>query len=424
MVRIRRLLDDCFLHDKDRLKHAEALKLLDERLIPVAKTEMVPLAGAYGRVLAEDVVALRPIPSFINAAVDGYAFDYVGLVMEKNRLKVVERVAAGEEPERPLESGEAARIFTGAMMPEGADTCIMQEDVTVEGDTIVVPLGLKPGANTRQPGEDVKPGQAVAKAGARLRPQELAAIAAAGKAEVRCFKPLRVALLSTGNEVVRPGSPLGRSHVFDSNHYMLTGLLATMELQGVDLGILRDDEGLVRDAVKEAAQSFDVVISTGGASRGEADFIVETIQSLGSLHAWQIAVKPGRPLAMGQVGDTVFFGLPGNPVAVFVTFVLYARPMLAKLQGAIFNEPRRFKLPAGFAIPKKKAGRREFWRGWIANSAGGVSQLQKFERDGSALITGLRQAEGLIEVPEEITEVKQGDLLDFIPFTEFGLPPR
>jgi len=423
MSRARRLLDDCFLHDRDRLRHTDALKLMDERLRPVAEAEEVALASALGRVLAEDVVAPRPIPGFTNSAIDGYAFAHASLATGRTRLRLAGRAAAGHAAADALRPGEAARIFTGAVMPEGADSCIMQEDVELDGDYIVVPPGLKAGANTRKAGEDLQAGAPAAEAGARLRPQELGAIASTGRDRIRCFRPLKVALVSTGDEILRPGAPLGPGQVYDSNHVMLLGLLRTMAAETVDYGVLPDDAAAVRRAIGRAAGECDVMISTGGASRGEADHIVSTIQELGTLHAWQIAVKPGRPLAMGQIGDCVFFGLPGNPVAVFVTFLLYARPMLARLQGSQWHEPRRFPLPAGFAIRKKKPDRREFWRGWIEEEAG-RPVLRKFARDGSALISGLRQAEGLIEVAEEVTEVKPGDILSFIPFTEFGLPPR
>ena len=421
MTRARRLLDDCFLHDRDRLRHADALRLLDERLKPVAGVEEVALAAALGRVLAEDIVAPRPVPAFTNSAVDGYAFAHGSLGSGATRLRLAGRAAAGHAAAGGLKAGEAARIFTGAVMPEGADSCIMQEDVTVEGEFVVLPPGLKPGANTRKAGEDLKAGEIAARAGVRLRPQELAAIASTGRDRIRCHRPLRVALISTGDEIVRPGAPLGHGQVYDSNHVLLLGLLRTIAAEPVDYGVLPDDAEAVRRAVGRAARECDVILSTGGASRGEADHIVSTIQEMGTLHAWQIAVKPGRPLAVGQIRDCVFFGLPGNPVAVFVTFLLYARPMLARLQGAEWHEPRRFPLPAGFAMPRKKAERREFWRGWIEEEDG-WPVLRKFARDGSALISGLRQAEGLIEVAEEVTEVKPGDTLNFIPFTEFGLP--
>ncbi|MFW6077213.1 MAG: gephyrin-like molybdotransferase Glp [Hyphomicrobiales bacterium] len=423
MTQARRLLDDCFLHDRDRLRHADALALMDARLKPIAGIEDVALAAGLGRVLAEDVIAPRPIPAFTNSAVDGYAFAHGSLGPGPTKLRLTGRAAAGHAPASALGPGEAARIFTGAVMPEGADSCIMQEDVEVAGDVVVVPPGLKAGANTRKAGEDLQAGEPAARAGARLRPQELAAIASTGHDRIRCYRRLRVALVSTGDEIVRPGAALAHGQVYDSNHALLLALLQTVAADTVDYGVLPDDAAVVHDAVGRAAGDCDVILSTGGASRGEADHIVSTIQDMGTLHAWQIAVKPGRPLAVGQIGDTVFFGLPGNPVAVFVTFLLYARPMLARLQGAAWHEPRRFPLPAGFAMPKKKPDRREFWRGWIEHEAG-RPVLKKFARDGSALISGLRQAEGLIEVAEHVTEVKPGDPLDFIPFTEFGLPPR
>lgn len=422
MSRARRLLDDCFLHDRERLRHDDALKLLRERLKPVADGEEVPLAAAPGRILAEDVLAPRPVPAFTNAAVDGYAFPHRSLAGRPARLRLKGRIAAGHGPAEALGPGEAVRIFTGAVMPDGADTCIMQEDVTVDGEFVVIPPGIKPGANTRKAGEDLKAGELAAAAGARLRPQELAAIASTGRDRIRCYRPLKVALVSTGDEVVRPGLPLAPGQVYDSNHHLLLGLLRTVTVEAVDMGILPDDEAAVRRAISRAADDCDVILSTGGASRGEADYIVEAIQALGRLHAWQLAVKPGRPLAIGQIGDKVFFGLPGNPVAVFVTFLLYARPMLLRLQGAAWREPRRFPLPVGFAITGKKPDRREFWRGWI-EERDGRPLLMKFPRDGSALISGLRAAEGLIEVPEEVREVQPGDILGFIPFTELGIPP-
>ena len=417
----RKLLDDCFLHDKDRMRHDDAVAMILERLSPVAGVETVALSDAHGRVLAETITSPRNIPAFNNAAVDGYAFTGSDLAASVDtRLDVVMRVAAGHAPQGALKPGQAARIFTGAVMPDGADTCVMQEDTTLDGDTVVIPLGLKPGANTRRAGEDVKAGEVMLAAGVRLRPQDTAAIASTGNATVKVRARLKVALISTGDEIVRPGNALGDGQVYDSNHHLLRGLLQSVGAEAVDLGVIADQREDVEAVVARGAGSCDVILTTGGASRGEADFIVETIQKMGSLHAWQLAVKPGRPLAMGQVGDCVFFGLPGNPVAAFVTFLLYAQPMFARLQGANWVPPQRYPLPAGFAIPKKKTDRREFWRGWINNSSSGPV-LCKFDRDGSGLISGLRQATGLIEVHEDISSVAEGDLLGFIPFSEFGI---
>ncbi len=417
MSAARRLLDDCFLHDKDRLRHDEVLRLLDERLAPVAQVQTVSLEAAHGLVLAEDVCAERNIPAHTNAAVDGYAVRAADLNADgMTRLTIAERIAAGETRDLHLDAGSAARIFTGARMPEGADTVFMQEDCESDGQMVELPSGIKPGANVRAAGEDFAAGTAVAAAGSRLRPQDLAAIAATGQSEVSCYAPLSVALMSTGDEVLQPGAPFQTGQVYDSNRFLLSGLLETVNVTVSDLGIVPDDEETVRRTILEASRKHDVILTTGGASRGEEDHIVSVIAEEGHLHAWQLAVKPGRPLAFGQIGDTVFLGLPGNPVAAFVCFLFYAQPMFAHLQGARWAPPKRFAVPAGFSIAKKKPDRREFLRGWIEQG-----RARKFERDGSGLISGLTAADGLIEVPEEATALAEGEPVSFIPFSEFGI---
>ncbi|MEM8689610.1 MAG: gephyrin-like molybdotransferase Glp [Pseudomonadota bacterium] len=417
MSTARRLLDDCFLHDKDRLRHDEVLTLLDERLAPVAKVQTVPLEVAHGLVLAQDVRAPRNIPAHTNAAVDGYAVRAADLNTDgMTRLNVAQRVAAGDTRDLDLKAGAAARIFTGARMPEGADTVFMQEDCESDGQSVELPAGIKPGANVRAAGEDFSEGAAVAAAGSRLRPQDLAAIAATGQSDVACYAPLSVALMSTGDEVLQPGAPFRKGQVYDSNRFLLNGLLETVNVTVTDLGIVPDDEETVRRTILEASREHDVILTTGGASRGEEDHIVSVVADEGRLHAWQLAVKPGRPLAFGQIGDTVFLGLPGNPVAAFVCFLFYAQPMFAHLQGARWTPPKRFALPAAFSIAKKKPDRREFWRGWVEDG-----MAHKFQRDGSGLISGLTAADGLIEVPEEATALAEGGLVSFIPFSEFGI---
>lgn len=416
------LLDDCFLHDGERLKHEEAIALIAERVKTVAKSEMVKLKDAAGRVAAENVVAPRDVPQFTNSAVDGYAFGQASLRQGETRLKVVMRAAAGEPAAAALGRGEATRIFTGAALPVGADTCVMQEDVRVEGEEIIVPPGVKFGANRRLSGEDVKDGETVVRRGATLRPQEIAAIASTGAGRVKCFARLRVGVISTGSELVRPGERLASGGVYDSNHFMLRALLEGTGATIEDFGIITDDRRAVEAAMRKAAERCDVILSTGGASRGEADHVVKTVADLGVLHAWQIAVKPGRPMALGQIGDKVLLGLPGNPVAVFVTFLLYGMPLLSRLQGRSWHPPQRYPLRAGFTFANKKSGRREYWRGWIETTERGP-RVQKFARDGSGLISGLRQATGLIEIAEDVTQVAEGDVVAFLPFTEFGIQP-
>jgi molybdopterin molybdotransferase len=423
-----KLLDDCFAHDKKRLRHAEALAILKQRVRPVVGVERVPLVEAAGRILAAAAVASRPVPAHTNAAVDGFSFaanDYDAAA--GTELVVEGRAAAGHALVGKPVPGAAARIFTGAVIPEGHDTVVMQEDVragTVAGRALVsIPAGLKRGANVRKAGEDVKAGETVLGAGAVLRPQDLSALASLGFGEVDCFQRLKVAIVSTGDEVVRAGAALHAGQVHDANAPMLAPLIAGAGAAATDLGVFPDNLQTVKQKLDEAARSFDVVITSGGASRGEEDHVVAALDQLGKRHMWQLAIKPGRPMSFGQIGDTVVLGLPGNPVAVFVCFLLYVWPLLRRMGGAEWPEPRRYALPALFAFPDRKVGRREFWRGMLRETPDGLA-VDKFARDGSGLISGLRAADGLIDIPEDVTEVKKGDLVAFIPFTEFGIVGR
>ncbi len=420
-----KLADDCFVLDKDRIPHSEALAILKGRVQPVASVEDVPLADAAGRFLAEAIVAPRPIPAHDNAAVDGYAFAYASYDNAAGaRLRIVGQTAAGHPFSGKPAPREAVRIFTGAVMPEGLDTVVMQEDVTVDGAAnerwVTIPTGLKQGANRRLAGEDAKAGTVLVAAGTRLRPQEIASAAAAGLDRLRCHAPLKVAIASTGDEIVRPGESFALGKVYDANAPMLTGLLGSAGAQAVDLGVLPDKAELVRAALLEASEVYDAIIISGGASQGAEDHVARSIDALGKRHLWQIAIKPGRPMSFGQIGNAVVLGLPGNPVAVFVCFLMYVRPVLTRLAGGSWPEPVRYPLPAAFS-QKKKLGRREFWRGKLI-SAHGRLEVIKFRRDGSGLISSLRDSDGLIEVPEDVAEVSEGDAVNFLPFSEFGLP--
>jgi molybdopterin molybdotransferase len=424
-----KLIDDCFAHDKKRLRHAEALAILRTRLQPVTDCERIPLAHAAGRTLGDAAVAVRPVPLHTNAAVDGFSFAFADYDTTAGREVPVEGRAAAGHPlcERPM-PGVAVRIFTGAVMPEGHDAVVMQEDVGSRGGDgprshIWIPGGLKRGANVRKAGEDVKAGETLLDPGTVLRPQDLAALASIGLEEVVCFRRLTVAVVSTGDEVVSVGAELGAGGVHDANAPMLASLIVGTGASSTYLGVLRDDPETVKRRLAEAARVFDVVITTGGASRGEEDHIVAALDQLGKRHLWQLAIKPGRPMSFGQIGNCVLVGLPGNPVAVFVCFLLYVWPMLRRMGGAKWPEPRRFSLPAMFAFPDRKVGRREFWRGTLHETPAGLA-VDKFARDGSGLISGLRAADGLIEIGEEVPAVHVGDRVAFIPFTEFGIPAR
>jgi molybdopterin molybdotransferase len=428
MAKTGKLLDDCFAHDRDRLLHAEALRILKERVSPLAEIERIGLTEAAGRVLATTAVAPRPIPLHTNSAVDGFSFaarDY-----DRNagtELPVDGRAAAGHPLATAPAAASAVRIFTGAVMPAGHDTVVMQEDVRAgmaDGrPTVAIPPGLKAGANVRKAGEDVKEGEVLLQPGSVLRPQDLAALASIGSGTVLCFKRLRVGIISTGDEVVRSGEALQAGQVYDANAPMLEALIASTGALSIDLGVLPDNLDAVQHRLADAARQVDVIITSGGASRGEEDHVITALDALGKRHLWQLAIKPGRPMSFGQIGDCVMVGLPGNPVAVFVCFLLYVWPLLRRMGGAQWPVPRRYRLPALFAFPNRKTGRREFWRGLLKESPSGLA-VDKFERDGSGLISGLRMADGLIEIPEDVAAIHPGDGVDFIPFTEFGISAR
>ena len=412
------LSEDCFAFGGPLMTMADALALLHQRTEAVVESESVPLAQAAGRVLAEDVTATIDVPAHDNAAVDGYALRAADLAPEADTiLRIAGRIAAGHPSESPLGAGEAARIFTGAAMPAGADTVVMQEDVRLDGPRLVVPPGLKEGANRRRAGEDTRQGDVVLHRGSRLLPQQVALAASIGRPALTVYRPLRVALFSTGDELVEPGAVLGPGGVYDSNRYMLRALLAALPVRLTDLGILADDPDTVRAAVAEAARTHDVLITSGGVSTGEEDHVRAAVEGLGSIHFWRLAIKPGRPIALGQVAGRAFIGLPGNPVAVMVCFLRFGRPLLLRLAGANAEEPPMMRLPAAFAH-RKKADRREWLRARLSRGPDGLLRAEKFPRQGSGLISSLVQSDGLVEIGEDVTHVAEGSMVDFLPFSE------
>ncbi|MDX2287658.1 MAG: molybdopterin molybdotransferase MoeA [Hyphomicrobiaceae bacterium] len=421
-----KLIDDCFRPGTERMAHADAIALLKSRVHPIAATETVALAQAAGRVLAGSVTAERAVPAHTNAAVDGFAFDHSTYRLAAARpMPVAGRAAAGRPLVAAVTPGLAARILTGAVLPDGTDTVAMQEDVEVNADgTVVIPAGLKPGANVRLAGEDVSVGQTLLQAGRVLRPQDLAALASIGRDEVTCHKRLRVGIVSTGDEIVRVGQrALGAGDVYDANAPMLTALIQAAGAEPVDLGVWPDRREDIATRLAGAAPAVDVMITSGGASRGDEDHMAAAIDAIGERHFWQLAIKPGRPMMLGRVGETAVIGLPGNPVAVFVCFLMYAYPLLRRLGGADWIEPRRYMLPAAFEIASRKTGRREFWRSMLVGGGDGASlAADKFARDGSGLISGLCAADGLIDIGEDVAAVRRGDPVAFIPLSEFGIP--
>jgi len=415
------LSDDCFAFSGPLLRIEEMERLIGERVAPVAETERVPLHGARGRVAAVDVKAPVDLPPFDNSAVDGYAVRHADLRADGDtKLDISGRLTAGARAGAPLRSGEAIRIFTGAAMPRGADTVFMQEDVTVEGDRVSVPKGLKLGANRRLAGEDVRAGTVVLPAGIVLEAQHIALAAALGLTEVSVRRRLNVAIFSTGDELVEPGSVRESTAIYDSNRFLLAELLERLGVVVTDLGILHDDPDSLADALKRAA-GHDLVVTTGGVSTGEADHVRSAVERVGSLVFWRVAIKPGRPVAMGVIrgakaGESAaFVGLPGNPVAVFVTFVRVVKPLLRRLAGA--RPEKLVPLPVRVAFAyKKKKDRREYVRVTLNRSADGEIEAVKHPQDGAGILTSLTETDGLLEFPEDVTTIEPGARVGFLPY--------
>ena len=419
----RKLIDDCFRtdpRDAKRLTHDRTLEIIRERIAVVVAPEMLRLPGALGRIAASDITAGVAVPGHTNSAVDGYAFAHEHYAGEGGlRFTIGGRIAAGDRAAE-ADARHALRVFTGAIVPEPFDTVAMQEDCEPDEGSVFVPAGLKRGANVRQAGEDVAAGETVVRRGEVIRAPEIAALASLGIEAVDVFRPVRVGVIATGNEV-RRGGELAHGQVYDVNTPLLSALLSVSGVHVEDLGVWPDrrDE-VVRRLAEARDEGFDLLITSGGASQGEEDHISHALEELGSRHFWQIAVKPGRPLMLGQIGDTAVVGLPGNPGAVFVCCLMYVMPMVRQLSGAIWREPRRYPLPAAFSVSNRKLGRREFWRGTMRQTPDGAV-VDKFPRDGSGLISGLRAANGLIDVREDVAGVEVGQTVDFIPFSEFGI---
>lgn len=410
------LSNDCFAFGGELMSVDAATALVAERLAPVAAVEEVGLVEADGRVLAADLVAPIDLPPFDNSAVDGYAVRFDDLAPGgETTLPIRGRVAAGGALGGDAGERAAVRIFTGAPMPQGLDTVFMQEDVRLAGDSVVLPSGLKRGANRRLAGEDLACGAPALAAGRRLSVRDVALLAGLGLASVPVRRKLRVAVFSTGDEVVSPGRPLGHAKLYDANRFLLQSMLCRLACVPTDLGVLPDEPRALADALARAAGEHDLIVTSGGVSTGEEDHVKSAVESAGSLTFWRIGIKPGRPVAMGVVAGIPFVGLPGNPVAVFVTFVTVARAMVARLSGEVYVPPRAFPVASGFAY-RKKQGRREYVRVRLGEGADGSLVARKHPREGAGVITSLTETDGLVELPETATVVEPGEILRFLPY--------
>jgi molybdopterin molybdotransferase len=411
------LNDDCFAFGGALLTVAEALAEIEARVTPVVETETVPLTAAAGRILARDVIATMNLPPHDNSAVDGYAVAHADLIPDRDTIMpVTGRAAAGHPLDRPARRGEAIRIFTGAPMPDSTDTVMMQEDCAFEDGRVRLRPGIRRGANRRHAGEDVTEGEVALPAGQRLRAPDLGLAAALGRHELCVFRPLRVALLSTGDEVRDPGTPLPQGAIYDANRFMLAALLAGLGCAVSDLGIRPDREAALVDALAAASAQHDLIVTSGGVSTGEEDHVKSAVGQLGALHFWRLAIKPGRPIALGQVGGVPLIGLPGNPVAVIVTFLVLARPLIAKLAGATVREPQLFPVQVGFGY-RKRPGRREYLRVSLKRN-GDTHVAVKYARDGAGILSSVVRSDGLVILDEAASELTVGTTVDFLPFSE------
>lgn len=411
------MIDACSQESKPLLSIDAALDSIKAAVYPVSGTEKLVLKDALGRVLAEPVYSPINIPHDRNSAMDGYAFASQDRVDgQAFTLSLAGISWAGRPFTGALQSGQCVRIFTGAVVPEYADSVIMQEQVQVQQQTIHFPADMRVLQNIREIGEDVKQGACLIAQPKKLTAVDLGLLASAGVGEVTVKRRLKIAYFSTGDELTALGSPLEPGKIYDSNRAMLGGLLADPCYSVVDLGVIPDNKQLLEQSFIEAAKSHDVIITTGGASVGEADYVKEILQNCGEVNFWKIAIKPGKPLAFGKIGACHFFGLPGNPVAVVVTFQQIVAPALRQLVGAPPAKPLRFTATCTTSI-KKSPGRQEYQRGILSQDEHGEFFVASAGRQGSNILSSMSQSGCYIVLPEECKGVQTGDKVTVEPFS-------
>ena len=393
------------------LSATQLLKNLLDRARGTSATETVAISDALGRVLAAAQTSSLTVPPLDNSAMDGYAVRLADAARAGTRLPISQRIMAGVVGQ-PLTAGTAARIFTGAPIPVGADAVLMQEDCTAEGETVVINRKPRPGENIRRAGEDIEAGAQILAAGTRMTAAEMGLAASVGLAQVPVFKRLKVACFFTGDELVTPGTPLAPGQIYNSNRYTLTGLVNDLGCELIDLGIVPDTLEATEAALERAAREADVVVTSGGVSVGEADYVKTAVEKLGQVDMWKVAMKPGKPVVYGRVGEADFIGLPGNPVSAFVTFCLFVRPFLLKRMGVTDVLYRAFAVQADFAWTRPGT-RREFLRAQRKTNG----KLALFPNQSSGVLTSCAWADGLVDL-DIGTTVKKGDWVRFIPFSE------
>ena len=405
--------------DPKSLSPIDALEKIRAAISPVKDMEKIAIRDALNRVLAEDIHSRVNVPSGMNSAMDGYAVNSGDIPANGvKELKVIGTSWAGRPFRGSVNAGNCVRIMTGAIMPKNTDTVIIQEDVERLDDVIRIDNSTKRGENVRQAGEDIKEGERVLTAGSRLNPADIGLIASLGIGEVRVARKLRVAFFSTGDELRSIGEPLEEGCVYDSNRYTLHGMLSRMGIEIIDMGVVRDEKDALETAFRSAAASADIVITSGGVSVGEADFVREILAKVGQVEFWKVAMKPGRPLAFGKVGKAYFFGLPGNPVSVMVTFYQFVQPALRLLSGD--RDPEAVTVKARCVSKlKKRPGRIEYQRGILQRDESGQMTVRKTGAQGSGILSSMSQANCFIILPMDNAGVEPGSEVDVQPF--FGI---
>ena len=407
-------------HEGPALKLSDALARILAEVKPVGGSETLAVRSALGRVLAADVVSTINVPSHTNSAMDGYALAGTELAPAgETRLEVVGTSAAGRPFAGTVGAGQCVRIMTGAPMPAATDTVVMQENVTRDGDTAILRGGQKAGQHVRQAGEDIAAGSVALRAGTLLLPAQIGILASLGVGEVSVRRRPRVAFFSTGDELRSVGEPLGEGQIYDSNRYTIYGMLTRLGTEVLDMGVIRDEREAVEEAFARAAEEADAIVTSGGVSVGDADYVAETLERAGTVGFWKVAMKPGRPIAFGRIGDALFFGLPGNPNSVMATFYQLVQPALQALAGLPEPLPP-LTVPAisGSAL-RKKPGRREFQRGVLSRDADGRLVVHKTGHQGSGVLSSMAAANCFIVLPEDAGPVSEGDEVTVQPFAAF-----
>jgi len=402
--------------DPESILPEQALDKIFSTLTSISETEFVPIREALGRVLAEDIHSKINVPSGRNSAMDGYAMSAEDLPSDGVcKLRLIGTSFAGKPYSGNLKAGECVRIMTGAIMPNGSDTVVIQENTEVNDKTISIGVDTKPGDNVRQAGEDLAIGDLVLEKGMRLTPADIGLLASLGFAKTEVCRRLKVAFFSTGDELRSVGEDLEDGMIYDSNRYTLFGMLARLNVDIIDMGVVKDDRTLMDNAFKEAAGNVDVLITSGGVSVGEADYVKETLIKHGEVNFWKVAMKPGRPLTFGKLDSTYFFGLPGNPVSVMVTFYQFVQPALKRLSGENITMPVTMKVPC-ISTLKKRPGRVEYQRGVLEQDESGLMVVRKTGAQGSGILRSMADANCFIVLPIDSEGVRKNDIVDVQPF--------